>query len=139
MAKGEVSHSGKIVNITPQFTTVEFISESACAACHAEGLCGMSEMTTKAVQVPTDPYKNFQIGQEVQVLLKATMGLKAVWISYCIPLVILMIIILSLYTIGASELVSALGAFAGVAVYYLVIWFMRDRLANEYIFYIKEK
>jgi len=139
MATSEVAHSGKIVAINPQYTEVEFVSESACSSCHAAGLCGMGEMTTKAVRVPTDPYKTFDVGQEVNVNLKATMGLKAVWISYCIPLLILIILILSLYTIGLGELVCALGAFAGVAIYYFVIWLMRDKLANEYIFYIKEK
>lgn len=139
MATSEVAHSGKIVSINPQFTTVEFISESACSSCHAADLCGMGEMTTKAVRVPTDPYKTYQVGQEVYVNLKATMGLKAVWISYCIPLLILIILILSLYLIGLGELLSSFVAFAGVALYYFVIWLNRGKLANEYVFYIKEK
>lgn len=139
MAKGEVSHSGRIVSINPQFTTVEFVSESACSACHAAGLCGMSEATTKAVQVPTDPFKTYYVGQEVNVNLKATMGLKAVWISYGIPLLILMILIVSLSYIAKNELVIGTGAIAGVLIYYLVIWLMRDKFAKEYIFYIREK
>lgn len=139
MAKGEVAHIGKIVDINPQYTTVEFISESACSSCHAAGLCGMGEATSKAVQVPTDPFKQYYIGQEVYVNLKATMGLKAVWISYVVPLLILMILILSLYYIGVGELAMGLGAIAGVALYYLVIWLIKDKLANEYIFYLKEK
>ncbi|MCQ2146881.1 MAG: SoxR reducing system RseC family protein [Bacteroidales bacterium] len=139
MAKGEVSHTGRIVAINPQFTTVEFVAESACSACHAAGLCGMSEATTKAVQVPTDPFKTYYVGQDVYVNLKATMGLKAVWISYCIPLLILMILIVSLSYIINSELVIGLVAITGVLLYYLVIWLMRDKFAKEYIFYIREK
>ena len=51
----EISHKGKIVEITPQLTSVSIISSSACAGCHAAGLCGMGEQQDKIIQVPTDP------------------------------------------------------------------------------------
>ena len=45
MAASDISHSGKIVSIDPDFITVEFVSESACATCHASGFCGTAEAT----------------------------------------------------------------------------------------------
>ena len=135
----EISHIGKIVDINPQFTTVEIISQSACSACHASGLCGMSEYTKKAIQVPTDPYTEYNIGDEVEVLLKQSMGVKAVWISYAIPLIILMILVLSLSQFLKNELWVGLIAIAGVALYYLGVYLFRDKLAKEYVFYIKAK
>ena len=92
--KNEITHRGKIIEITPDFTTVQIIVSSACSACHAKGLCGMSEDEEKVIMVPTDPYTVYQVGDEVQVMTKMIMGLKAVWISYVIPLLILMILIL---------------------------------------------
>ena len=68
-----------------------------------------------------------------------TMGLKAVWISYVIPLIILMILILSLSPVFKNEYLCGLAAIAGVAIYYFGIWLFRDRLSNEFVFYIKEK
>ena len=53
--KDSISHDGIIVEITPDFTTVEILSSSACASCHAKGLCGMSEEEKKLIMVPTDP------------------------------------------------------------------------------------
>jgi positive regulator of sigma E activity len=135
----EISHIGKIVDINPQFTTVEIISQSACSACHASGLCGMSEYTKKAIQVPTDPYTEYNIGDEVEVLLKQSMGVKAVWISYAIPLIILMILVLSLSQFLKNELWVGLISIAGVALYYLCVYLFRDKLAQEYVFYIKAK
>ena len=93
--KNQIVHGGRIVDITPDFTTVEIIVSSACSSCHAKGLCGMSEEQEKIIMVPTDPYAEHAVGDEVKVLTKMTMGLKAVWISYVIPLAILMILILS--------------------------------------------
>ena len=134
--KNEITHTGKILEITPEYTTVQILVSSACSECHAKGLCGMSEDEEKLIMVPTDPYKERQVGDEVQVLTKMTMGLKAVWISYVIPLAVLMILILSLSSIFENELMTGLGSIAGVAVYYFGIWLFKDRLSNEFVFYI---
>ena len=137
--KDEISHPGKIIDINPDFTTVEILVSSACSSCHAKSLCGMSETKDKVIMVPTDPYTEYSIGDQVNVLTKKTMGLKAVWISYIIPLVILMILILSLSTVVENEMIRGLVAIAGVALYYGLIYIFRDKLSNEFSFYIKEK
>ena len=89
--------------------------------------------------VPTDPYASYKVGDSVLVMLKKSMGMKAVWISYVIPLFILMILILSLSSVTVHEVYAGLAAIGGVALYYLVIYLFRDRLANDFVFYIKEK
>ena len=134
--KNNIRHKGRIVEITPEYTTVEIMVPSACAECHAKGLCGVSEEQEKAIMLPTDPYSDHKVGDEVEVCTKMTMGLKAAWISYVIPLLILMILILSLSVVIDNEYIVGLAAIAGVAVYYLVIWLLRDRLNNEFVFYI---
>ena len=138
MAKrNEIAHKGRIMEITPDFTTVKIIVSSACSECHAKGLCGVSEDEEKVIMVPTDPYADHKVGDEVGVYTKMTMGLKAVWISYVIPLAILMILILSLSRFTANDFLAGVGAIAGIAVYYFGIWLFRDRLSNEFVFYIK--
>lgn len=134
--KNEISHPGRILEITPDFTTVEITVSSACSSCHAKGLCGMSEDEDKIIMVPTDPYTVRAVGDEVTVKTKMTMGLKAVWISYVIPLVILLILILSLSAVFDKEYLVGLVSVAGVALYYFGIWLFRDRLSDEFVFYI---
>ena len=134
--KNEIIHSGKILEITPDFTTVQIIVSSACSACHAKSLCGMSEDEEKVIMVPTDPYADHKVGDEVQVLTKMTMGLKAVWISYVIPLAVLLILILSLSAVFENEYLTGLVSIAGVALYYFGIWLFKDRLSTEFVFYI---
>ncbi len=136
--KKEICHDGKIIEITPEFTSVEIISSSACSQCHAKGLCGFSEEESKVVMVPTSPYTERKVGDTVTLALKQTMGLKAVWISYVIPLIILMILVLSLSSVIDNEVWTGLAAIGGVALYYLVIWLLRDKLKNEFVFYIKD-
>ena len=134
--KNEIVHSGKIIEINPDFTTVEIMVSSACSECHAKGMCGMSEMEEKVIMVPTDPYEPRKIGDIVQVKTKMTMGLKAVWISYVIPLAVLMILILSLSAVVENEFLRGGIAIAGVGVYYFVIWLLKDKLSDQFEFYI---
>ena len=139
--KNEIKHKAKVLEMTPDFTTVEIVVSSACSECHAKGLCGISEEEQKVISLPTDPYATYNVGDEVELCTKRTMGMKAVWISYVIPLMVLMILILSLSKVFAayeqSEVIAGLGALVGVAVYYFVIWLLRGRLNNEFVFYIK--
>lgn len=133
----DIAHKGRIVEITPEFTTVEIISSSACAECHASSLCGISEYKSKAVQVPTRGWDNYKVGDEVDVLLKASMGHKAVWVAYVIPLFVLLAVILVLNASGCREVMSGLAGIASVALYYLIVWLFRDKIKNEYIFTIR--
>lgn len=135
--KNEIEHKGKVVEMTPDFTTVEILVSSACSECHAKGLCGMSEEQEKYVSLPTDPYATYNVGDEVTVCTKMTMGVKALWISYVIPLIILLTLILALSALIDNELIVGLSSIFGVGLYYFIIWLLRDRLSNEFIFYIK--
>ena len=129
---------GRVVEITPELTSVEIISEAACASCHAKGLCGLGESKSKLVQLPTSPYMDLAPGDEVEVLLSASMGHKAVWIAYVIPCFLLIAVLLILNATAVGELASGLCAIASVLVYYFVVWLFRGRLRNEYIFKIKK-
>lgn len=138
-AKDEIQHDGVIVEITPEYISVEITASSACSSCHAKSLCGMAEEEHKLLMLPADPYAEWAPGDRVLVCTKKSMGLKAVWISYVIPLAILMILVLSLSPVIGNEPLRGLAAIAGVAVYYLLVWIFRNRLEDEFVFYIKEK
>ena len=135
--KNEITHTGKIIDMTPDFTTVKITVSSACASCHAKGLCGMSEEEDKVIMLPTDPYAAYNVGDEVTVCTKMSMGLKAAWISYVIPLAVLMALILTLTSFGINEFIAAGSAVGGVALYYFIIWLLKDKLNDEFVFYIE--
>lgn len=136
MVGGDIAHKGKIVSLTPEFTTVEILSESACGSCHAAALCGMAELKKKVLELPTRPYASFRVGEEVNVVLRRTMGFKAVWLAYVLPLAVLLAVLFVLTALGVMELTAGLAALGAVALYYLVLRLLRDRLRNEYSFYI---
>ena len=83
MASKEISHKGKVLSSCDGVVSVEITSSSACASCHASGLCGLGESVRKTVDVRDSGH--YLPGQEVEVCLAHRMGLKAVLLSYVIP------------------------------------------------------
>ncbi len=136
-SSSEISHRGRIISITPEITTVQIVSESACAACHARGLCSLGDSKVKEVELPTRGWDNYQVGDEVSVVLRASMGHKAVWLAYVLPLVVMVAALLGTLAAGGSELLAGGVAIGAVALWYLVLWLLRGRLRNEYVFNIK--
>ena len=132
-----ISHKGSVVSADSKKVSVEIVSESACAACHAAGLCGMSESRKKIVEVPAPAGKEYVPGQEVEVCLAPKTGLKAVLLSYVLPVLFLLILILSLSLIGLGELAAGVISILGVALYYLILYLFKDRLAEGYEFFIR--
>ncbi len=133
----EIKHIGRIVDITPQGIVVEIIAQDACSSCHAVSLCGMSELKKKQIEVPLAP--GYEVGEEVWVNMKRSLGMKAVWVAYVFPLILMTAMLLILSSLGVGEIACGLGAIGIVACYYLVIYLLRNLLKNEYTFYIKKK
>ena len=87
-----VEHEGVITEISEDFITVEIVNKSACAACHAKGFCVAGEEQTRYVDVPyniSTLVEEYKVGDRVNLVLNQSLGVSAVFISYAIPLVIL--------------------------------------------------
>lgn len=132
----EIRHRGRVCAITQEGVKVEILNKSMCAACHARSLCSLGDEQIKTISVKYCDSSMFSIGEEVEVVMRQTMGLKAVLFSYVYPLIILMILLLSLPRLDTNELFSALLAVLAVAAYYLILYLCRDRIAKSFIFTI---
>ena len=135
MIKEEIYHEGKVVSVGAETTVVRIISSAACASCHAAGLCNMAERQEKTVEVKTT--RGLAEGQDVTLVLGASMGLKAVLLCYVAPLAVLLAVIIGLGALGAGELMSGLIGLAAVGLYYFLLWLFRKRIRREYVFTIK--
>ena len=134
--KKRVSHKGTIVEISEGNIKVEIINKSMCAACHAKGFCSAGDTKDKIIDVLYYNNGEYAVGDVVEVVMRKSMGFKAVWISYVIPLAILLIFLLTLQTAGFSELQAGVGALLAVSLYYIGVYLLRGKLADKFIFTI---
>jgi positive regulator of sigma E activity len=134
----EVKHKGRVTAVTPQIISVEIIDRSICSGCNAKGFCSASESKIKVIEVKNRYDNDFSIGEEVNIIMRTVLGLKAVLISYVIPLFILLILLLSLSEFGFSELLSGLVAIGAVGIYFCIVFLCRNRLAGGFDFTISK-
>ena len=133
-----IEHQGEIIEIGIDYIMVEIISRSACSSCNAKSMCSMSEAESKVVEVENKGYEMFEIGETVNVILRKSLGFKALYISYLIPLLILILILLSLSSFGIGELTTGLSIIIALAVYYIGVYLLRDRFKREVVFTIEK-
>lgn len=135
----DIRHPGTVTEVTPEFITVEFVTESACAGCHARGVCGAADAREGSIQVRNRLGCDYAVGDEVFIVLRQYLGMKAVGICYGIPLVILVVLLLSLQTIVESEVVQGVVCLSFIALYYFGIWLFRNRIEKSYEFVIESR
>lgn len=131
-----ISHKGIVTSSGGGVVRVEIVSQSACASCHAAGLCSASEKKKKEIEVRSSfPY---EVGEEVNVLLSRSMGLRAVLLAYAIPLFVILAVTVGLCYAGVPELTAGLAGLGALALWYCVVYLLRNRIAGGYAFSVEK-
>lgn len=136
MKKGIIGHEGVVTAVTHQGYRVSIVSKSACASCHAKGLCSASDMAEKEIEVKATQTGEFKVGDKVSVNLEESLGMRAVWLVYAIPAVILVTFLLYLQRLGVSELVTGLSVLGAVVMYFFVLYLLKNRIGKQFYFTI---
>lgn len=131
-----VSHPGVVVGIGEQDLEIEILSASSCGSCGIKSACGMSEMKEKRITVPRPQDKEFIVGQPISIIMSAKQGNKAALLAYFIPTLIIIVLTVVLSNL-IKEWLAALVGIGALAVYYVILYFFRDRLRNEFTYEIK--
>ena len=133
----EVKHTGEIVRKQGNTVYVKMTVNSACSECHARGVCGVDESKEKIVEVECASAEEYNIGEKVEVALQSgSMGAKSVVLAYVVPFFLLTAALVLAIVAGASEGMAVVISLVCVAAYYLVLYFMQDRIKNNIKFKI---
>ena len=136
-ASKSVEHIGRIASIEGNKLIVQFLAQSACASCHAKGACSAADMENKEVEVLEPHPDRYQLGEKVKIVLKQSLGFRALLLGYLMPffLVLIVLVVLTQFT---TEGKAGLGSLAVLPPYYLFLFLMRDRLKKTFTFSIKK-
>ncbi|OAV68733.1 Positive regulator of sigma E activity [Bacteroidales bacterium Barb4] len=133
-----IQHSGVIERIDGDSVVVRIVQQSACAACHAKGMCSVSESKVKRIEVTGQPFGRFHVNEEVMICGQSSMGLEAVFVAFVLPLMVVVGAIAGGIAAGLGEAVSALSGLLLLAPYYLVLYLLRDRLKKRFVFTLQK-
>ena len=134
-----IKHRGVVEKIEGTHVVVRIVQTSACSACSAKGLCNASESKEKQIDV-YGVQSSYRIGEEVVVCGTTSMGMRAVLLAFGVPLLILLLaLFVTMRITDGDALLSAFVALLAVMPYYLLVYFMKDKLDRTFSFTIEKQ
>ena len=132
-----IEHEGIIEQIDGDVAHVKIESVSACASCHAKGVCSAADQEEKYLDVPLQG-ASYSQGDPVNVQVAKRIGFKAVALGYFYPFLLVMLVLIATLAVGATELKAGSFALLSLIPYYLGLYLFRKRIESTFTFSIKK-
>ncbi len=135
-----IEHPGIVKEIKDTKTiVVSIISTSACSHCDSKIACtlNLSEIKEKEVDVEANPY-DFPVGTKVIVEMPTDAGGMAIILSYVVPLVLLMIVLVVAYQLTANEALAGLLGLFSLVPYYFVLYLANKKIKEKIKFRVRK-
>lgn len=132
-----VEQQGTVEEVAGHRVFVRIRQVSACGDCHAKGMCSMTEMEDKVIEADGNSL-SLTRGDRVNIIMKRSMGNKAVVLGYMIPFVLLIIVLLVLSAEQVDEWIIGLAIVSILISYYAILHLFRDRLRKSFTFTLRK-
>ena len=134
-----IKHRGIVEKIEGSHIVVRIVQTSACSACSAKGLCNASESKEKQIDV-YEVNPAYRIGEEVVLCGTTSMGMKAVFLAFGIPVLLLLAaLFVTMRVTDGDALLSAVVALVAVVPYYAILYLMKDKMNKTFSFVIEKQ
>ena len=134
-----IKHRGIVEKIDGSHVVVRIVQTSACSACSAKGLCNASESKEKQIDV-YEVNPAYRIGEEVVLCGSTSMGMKAVFLAFGIPVLLLLAaLFVTMRITDGDALLAAIVALLAVVPYFVVIYLMKDKMNKTFSFVIEKQ
>ena len=125
-----VKHEGVVSKITNDVVTISLKGNINCEACNAKGACGVSESNSKEIEI-SNSSQTLKLNENVEVLLKKNLGLKAVFWAYVFPFILMLTVLLIASTLF-QEWIAGLLSIAILIPYYLMLYVLRNTFKKAF-------
>ena len=132
MNNKSVTQDGVVVGINNGKVLVRIISKSACASCHAKGACSTADMADKIIE--TDSDDSMVVGEQVTIAMDEQLGWLAVFYAFFIPFILVIVTLFATASLTGSETSGALASLLILPIYYTILHYFKDSLANLFTF-----
>ena len=136
-ANNTIEHKGIVKKINDHSILVSIITNTSCASCEVKGTCSASELEEKEVEV-RNYTGQYNVGEQVIVFFKDSLGFRALFLGYILPFIVLMIVLLTMISLNYSEELAGLSAILSLIPYYFIIYLTNKKLSKTFSFSIKK-
>lgn len=135
-----VEQKGIVIKKQEDKLVVKIEQKSTCSSCHARGACTSLDKKDKEIEITTKDVENYSIGDEVIITISTKLGMKAVFIAFVLPLILIVVaLFLSIKIFSLSQSLSALISLVVLSAYYFFLYKQNLFLSKQFNFTIKEK
>lgn len=135
-----VEQKGIVIKKQENKVVVKIEQKSTCSSCHARGACTSLDKKDKEIEITTKDVENYNIGDEVIITISTKLGMKAVFIAFVLPLILIVVaLFLSIKIFSLSQSLSALISLLVLSAYYFLLYKQNLFLSKQFNFTIKEK
>lgn len=129
----QIVHNGVIQAVKDGVAYVSFKQDGGCGGCAARSACNVTEHADRELKVPLDG-RQVTGGERVLIYISPTSGLRAVLLSYVIPLALILVVLTTTIELGISEPLAAVLALGSLLPYFLVLKAFSKRIKNNISF-----
>ncbi len=126
-----IEQKGIIEDITANRIKVKFNPPSVCANCQTKSICNLKGNRSDIIEL-VDKSGNYSVGDEVNLIIKKSLGYAALFLGYLIPLVIVLLFLVVFLSLGYNEILSGIGSLLILAPYYLILYLARNNIRNRF-------
>lgn len=135
--ENKVRHEGVVQSIDGNHVTVQIVQTSACASCGVRNACNAAESQCKMIDAWTALPTQFRVGEAVSVVGSYRASMKATFLAFGLPLLLLLVSVFVNRFI-LDDVLSVLVALGVLAVYYFVLWLIRKKLNDQFVFTLEK-
>ena len=132
-----VAHKGKVISASDTHVFVQIERGGACSGCKNKQSCQIIGSKDQIISVKTDKANTYFPDEDVQVLMRTSLGMRAVLYAYVLPFVFLLATFLTVRQFISSEIVQILCAFIPVVAYYFILYKVRNKLEQTFEFFLE--
>ena len=132
------THPAIVISSIQNTVTVEMHVLSACSSCKGHEKCAFVDKADKIVEVDTPDWKLFNPGDKVTVAVNESLGLLAVLLAYFLPALLIIASVVTISIFSNSELIAALIPIILIILYFILLYFLRNRLQRRFTFAISK-
>ncbi|MFI3248695.1 MAG: SoxR reducing system RseC family protein [Rikenellaceae bacterium] len=125
-------HNGEVISLEQgDVINISLRAIEACDGCRAKSVCSASNGkdesgSTRVMRVVSSCASSLKVGDMVDVSITYKIGMMAVIVAYIIPLIVFVGSLAVGVSVGLEEGVAALVTFAITAIYYGVVYLLRE-------------
>lgn len=137
--KDRVLHTGTVKRVMGNELVISVMQQSSCNACQVKDACKISHADEREITVPVTDGTLYSVGESVSVTMSSGLGMKAVWLAFGFPLLIVLASVISVKSLGGTDALAVAVIFGVELLWYAVLFIFRQKLETEYKFKIERR